>query len=271
MVDPLSLHFLGTGNAHAQQLGSSCAVLEHASIPILMIDCGPDSVATFRQHYQVRLPGALFLTHCHMDHIGGLENLFYRAYFDQDYHSRIRLYVPVRLIQTLHQRVADYPGMLAEGGVNFWDCFQLIPVTETFWHMDMLFRVFPVRHHQHLSAYGLALSGVFLFTGDTRPIPEIIATYACHGEIIFHDANTRPSPSHTSIHEIDHSYKPEQTRRMVFYHYESHQAALEMEEMGFTVARPGQKFPLLQPVTGGRDDENANIRNITDPIQRLSG
>jgi ribonuclease BN (tRNA processing enzyme) len=271
MKDPLFLHFLGTGNAHANQLGSSCAVLEQGPSPMLMIDCGPDSVTAFRLQYQNRLPEALFLTHCHMDHIGGLENLFYRAYFDQAYRHKIRMYVPVRLIQTLHQRVADYPGILAEGGVNFWDCFQLIPVSETFWHADMLFRIFPVRHHQHLSAYGLCLSGVFLFTGDTRPIPEIIGTYACQGEIIFHDANTRPSPSHTGIHEINPSYRPEQTRRMVFYHYESPQAGLVMEEMGFAVARPGERFALQHPLSGYKQDENANIRNISDPIQRLSG
>ena len=271
MLDPLSLHFLGTGNAHAEQLGSSCAVLEQASTPILMIDCAPDSLTAFRLHYQDRLPEALFLTHCHMDHIGGLENLFFRAYFDQEYRSRIRLYVPVRLIQTLHQRVAEYPGMLAEGGANFWDCFQLIPVSETFWHADLLFQVFPVRHHQHLSAYGLGLSGVFLFTGDTRPIPEVIGTYANQGEIIFHDANTRPSPSHTCIHEIDHSYKTEQTRRMVFYHYESYQAGLTIEELGFTIARPGQKFSLSRPTAGCGQDENTNIRNIIDPFKRLSG
>jgi hypothetical protein len=135
----------------------------------------------------------------------------------------------------------------------------------------MLFRIFPVRHHQHLSAYGLSLSGVFLFTGDTRPIPEIIGTYACHGEIIFHDANTRPSPSHTCIHEINRSYRPEQISRMVFYHYESLQAGLMMVEMGFRVARSGEKFALHQPMGGYRQDENANIRNITDPLQRLSG
>jgi ribonuclease BN (tRNA processing enzyme) len=268
---PLNLHFLGTGNAHAHQLGSSCAVLERDANPILMIDCGPDSVGAYRARYPERLPEALFLTHCHMDHVGGLENLFYRAYFEPQYRGRIKLYVPVRLLTTLQQRVADYPGMLAEGGANFWDCFQLIPVSETFWHAQLRFQVFPVRHHQHLSAYGLGLSGLFLFTGDTRPIPEIIASYAVHGELIFHDANIRPSPSHTCVHEIHQSYQADQVDRMVIYHYESAQAGDAIEALGFRVARPGQDFALNRSATGYPGDEGASIRCIGDPLQRRSG
>lgn len=113
---------------------------------------------------------------------GGLENLFYRAYFEPRYRGRIKLYVPVRLLTTLQQRVADYPGMLAEGGANYWDCFQLIPVSDAFWHAQLRFQVFPVRHHQHLSAFGLGLSGLFLFTGDRRN--GLITTFVTPASIV---------------------------------------------------------------------------------------
>ena len=49
------------------------------------------------------------------------------------------LYVPVPLIATLQRRLADYPNLLAEGGSNFWDVFQLVPVSESFWHRQLLF------------------------------------------------------------------------------------------------------------------------------------
>ena len=58
---------------------------------------------------------------------------------------------------------------------------------------------------------------------------------------------------------------------MVFYHNESHQAGIAIEELGFAIARPRQRFALHRPLTGARQDENANIRNITDPLKRLSG
>ena len=43
----------------------------------------------------------------------------------------------VQETQRLHQRVGDYPNVLAEGGVNFWEAFRLIPVGERFWHAGL--------------------------------------------------------------------------------------------------------------------------------------
>jgi ribonuclease BN (tRNA processing enzyme) len=243
----LTLHFLGTGNAHADELGSSSAVVEDAASPILMIDCGPDSIATYMAAYEDQLPEAVFITHTHMDHIGGLENLFYRAYFQEAYRGKIRLYVPVKLIDILQKRLADYPSILAEGNANFWDCFQLIPISDSFWHQGLQFSVFPVRHHQYLSAYGLSLPGIFLFTGDTCPIPEIINSLTSHNEMIFHDASTRSNPSHTCIHDVWRYYSEHQLSRTVFYHYESVEAGNEIEHLGYSIARPGQSFVLSRP------------------------
>jgi ribonuclease BN (tRNA processing enzyme) len=86
----LVFRFLGTGSAHAHELGCSAAVLERGNEPSLLIDCGPDTVARFQSQYDHRLPNAVFLTHTHFDHIGGLESLFYKAYFHPDYWGRRR-------------------------------------------------------------------------------------------------------------------------------------------------------------------------------------
>jgi glyoxylase-like metal-dependent hydrolase (beta-lactamase superfamily II) len=178
------LRFLGVGNAHAPGLGSSAAVLERGTEPWLLIDCGPDSLPAYVEIYG-GLPTAIFITHAHFDHIGGLEALFYRLATAASPVEPPRLLVPVELVAVLQRRLADYPNLLAEGGCNFWDVFHLIPVAERFWHRDLRFTVFPVRHHDYLAAFGLALEGRFLFTGDTRPIPEILNRYASRGEDYF--------------------------------------------------------------------------------------
>ncbi len=76
------LHFLGTGAAHAVELGSSSAVLERDGKPLLLIDCGPDTWIA------IWLPTAsrrtrIYITHTHMDHVGGLERLFTRLWFNE--------------------------------------------------------------------------------------------------------------------------------------------------------------------------------------------
>jgi len=244
----LGLRFLGVGNSHAFSLGSSSAVLEVGKEPCLLIDCGPDTVAAYLDVYN-HLPQAIFITHPHLDHIGGLENLFYRLATGETSQSPPRLFIPVPLIAVLQRRLADYPNLLAEGGCNFWDVFQLVPVSERFWHRSLTFSVFPVRHHEYLAAFGLALEGRFLYTGDTRPIPETLSRYASRGERIFHDCSTVRNPSHTSMQEVRQEYQQEQWRRMVFYHYESEKAAQLLESQGFRIAGRGDYFDLDCPVT----------------------
>ncbi|MBV2092941.1 MAG: MBL fold metallo-hydrolase, partial [Candidatus Thiodiazotropha sp. (ex Ctena orbiculata)] len=231
LPDILSLRFLGVGNAQAVELGSSSAVLEANGKPLLLIDCGPDTLNRFRHSYNSAEPPALFITHTHFDHIGGLEGWFYRLMTDYRDHVP-KLYIPVKLLPILQRRIADYPNFLAEGGSNFWEAFQLIPVSERFWLNNLLFDVFPVRHHEHDTAFGLALKGHFLFTGDTLPIPEILIRFASHGELIFHDCAVQASPSHTSLDEIRRAYRPEQWGRMIFYHYASEADRQSIEEAG---------------------------------------
>lgn len=242
-----SLRFLGVGNGQIHSLGASSAVLECQARPSLMIDCGPDSLAAYERLYG-HLPRALFITHAHFDHIGGLEGLFYRlATASGGPSCQPRLYCPVSVLPVLQRRLADFPNILAEGGSNFWDVFQLIPVSAQFWHDGLLFTVFPVRHHAHLGAFGLALAGRFLFTGDTRPIPEVLTRFAGRGELIFHDCAAAGNPSHTGVEEIAVAYRPEQWQRMVLYHYESEEAGRYITGHGYRIARCGECFDLSQP------------------------
>jgi len=111
-----TLHFLGTGAAHAAELGSSAAVIERDGRPLLLIDCGPDTLDRYMAAYDAP-PEALYITHVHMDHVGGMERLFARLWFDDAWRGRTRLFVHAALVPWLQGRVADYPGVLAEGGV----------------------------------------------------------------------------------------------------------------------------------------------------------
>ena len=243
-----AITFLGVGNAGAiNSLGNAAAVLLQNDRPVLLIDCGPNAVDDYVQTFGA-LPGALFITHLHLDHIGGMERLFYNSWFANG-PAAIKLYVPASLVPRLHQRIGHYPSTLAEGGVNFWDGFHMIPVADDFWHQNLRFNVFPVRHHDYGSAYGLALRGAFFYSGDTRPVPELMNVYASCGETIFHDAALRGSPSHSGLDDIHREYTDDQQQRIVLYHLEHPEAINQAQKYGFRVARRGETIEL-QPRNG---------------------
>lgn len=250
MTDGLQLRFLGVGNAAAHELGNAAAVLEDAGgVPLLLIDCGPTVLPAYLARYG-RLPDAIFVTHTHLDHTGGLENLFYRLACEQPSLSPVRLYLPAAIIERLQQQLGEDAYKLAEGGTNFWDRFQVIPVGAQFWHCGLSFDVFPVAHHGYRAAFGLALPGRFAYTGDTRPIPEVLERFAAHGETVFHDCALHANPSHTGVADLAVAYPPDLRQRLVLYHYESSVAAAELRALGYRVAEVGQGFDLA-PQTGG--------------------
>lgn len=239
----LLLRFLGVGNAQAVALGNASAVLEIDGRPRLLIDCGGTVPDAYRHSYARDLPEAIFITHTHFDHIAGLEPLFYRLACNRDL-PLVKLFAPVGIVERLHQVLGNDPMRLAEGGRNFWDCFQLLPVTDQFWHAGLSFDVFEVQHHAYRSAFGLGLRSAFLYSGDTRPVPEVLERFAAAGEAVFHDCALHGNPSHTGVDDLERYYSAEQRRRLVLYHYESSLAGEQLRARGYRIAARNEVFRL---------------------------
>ena len=241
-----SLRFLGVGNSATVELGSASAVIERDAQPLLMIDCGQEALTAYLKQYAAQ-PRALFITHVHMDHVAGLERLFYKAYFDPKLRGKVKLYVPVGVLPHLHKRLAEYPDAVAEGGANWWDGFHAIPVSDGFWHRGRRYEVFPVRHHLPDTAFGLRLRGSVVWTGDTRPIPEMLAKYANEGEVVAHDCALHGNPSHSGIEDLQREYPAQLLSRCLLYHYESPDAREALRARGMRVAEAGAVVDLKPP------------------------
>ena len=159
--------------------------------------------------------------------------------------------MPVTLLPLLHQRVASYPNVLAEGGVNFWEAFQVIPVGDHFWHDGVRLEVFPARHHWPDTAFGLRLPGSLVWTGDTRPIPEMLAKYAASDELIAHDCALEGNPSHSGIDDLEREYPRELLARCLLYHYASEADGETLRARGYRVGTPGEVVALRRPIDTG--------------------
>lgn len=233
----LALRFLGVGDAAQSGLGHASAVVE-VDRSTLLIDLGPGVFDRFVKHYDA-LPDAVFITHCHLDHIADFERLFIRCWFSQ---HRPLIFVPVHLVKLLHERVGNYPGALAEGNVNFWQAFHLIPVLDGFEFAQQQFRVLPARHHGLNSAFSLYLPNCFYFTGDTRPIPEILESLSDHSIKIFHDCGVSGNPSHSGISDLLENYSHEVLAKIHAYHYNSSDDASAFDSAGLKYVVPSQFF-----------------------------
>jgi ribonuclease BN (tRNA processing enzyme) len=242
----LALHFLGVGSAQAVELGSSGAVLERGGAPLLLIDCGPETLTRYLDVYN-STPRAVYLTHTHMDHVAGLERLFYRVYFDAALKGSVKLYAHAALLPHLQARIADYPNVIAEGGANFWDAFHLLPCSRGFWHEGLWFDVFPTRHHAPMTSFGVALRESFAWTGDTRPIPEQLAQHAGGDEVIAHDCALIGNPSHTGVDDLEREYPRAMRERIIAYHYGSVADGDAIAARGVRVARRGDRVVLPEP------------------------
>lgn len=241
-----NLHFLGVGSAGAVELGSASAVLERDGEPLLLIDCGQEALTAYLARYG-QAPRAVFLTHTHMDHIAGMERLFVQLYFDPARRGDCLLYIPAPLVPWVQHRVADYPGVLAEGGVNYWDAFRVVPHSRGFWHEGLWFDVFQVRHHAPGTAFGIALAGSFIYTGDTRPIPETLIALGQGHEPIAHDCGLVGNPSHSGIDDLEREYPASLLARLHLYHYGSAADGEALRARGYRVMATGADLALPVP------------------------
>ncbi len=236
----LSLEFIGCGNSTSFELGNSTAVLEIDDKKRMAIDFGFTSFHAYKNRYE-GLPDAVYLTHVHLDHIGGLQSLFYEAHFTRD--KPVKLFIHYKQVSSLHNIMGRLENIVAEEPVNFYDAFQLIPVSDAFWFEGIKFKVVEGRHHSPQFSHGIGVSGRFFFTGDTKPIPEALLTHASQNEIIFHDLCLHEQPSHTYLSELD-SYPEYLIQRMCFYHLHSEDDIIEVEKRGYSCVKKGIKYQV---------------------------
>ena len=227
----MKFKFIGCGSAFStQEYYQSNIILEANSGKKMLIDCGTDArFSTQEAGVSIDEIDAVYISHLHADHVGGMEWLAYCTYFNPQL-QRPKLYCVDTLMsemweQTLRGGLESIQGKMVTL-TEFFDC-KPVAINDSFIWEGIKFT--PVQS-VHIMAgmkikhsYGLLIDDgnkVVFFTSDTQFCPNQIQDFYNKAELIFQDCETYPFKSGVHAHYDDLKTLSDDTKeKMWLYHY----------------------------------------------------
>lgn len=172
----------------------------------MLLDCGGGArfVLAEQQIYGynvAKIIDALYISHLHADHIGGIEWLAFGTFFNPQA-KKLKLFMEKETMQNLWEHSLKGGLERIDGQmVHLEDYFECHPLAEddTFiWEgiQCTLVKMLHVNTSQNHYSYGLLLretegvgTSVFIST-DTMFLPDLITQIAQKADVIFHDCET---------------------------------------------------------------------------------
>jgi ribonuclease BN (tRNA processing enzyme) len=206
----MKLLFLGSGSAFTvgDNNYQSNMLITSETGKHLLLDCGNDArLSLNEQGYAATDIDAVYITHLHADHVGGLEWLAYKTKFALTPY-RPRLYISEQMVQPLWENVLR-GGLSAIRGVDatLETFFEVIVISSenTFtWeniHFSQMQTFHAVNNNQYMPSFGLMIhhpQETILITMDTEFRPDFFAPYYEQASLIFHDCETMQR--HSTVH-----------------------------------------------------------------------
>jgi len=238
--------FLGTGNASVPPVrlpggGIECAwqsnlLLETARGSKMLLDCGTDIRFSMAEAGLRAFDlDAVYISHIHADHIGGMESLAFSTYAAQ---KRLILYVVAENLEPL--RASLMPGLSLHRGkiMQLEDYFEIVTLEsgdQTLFQRSELY-ITPVRAlhvpgktpkwSHGLSITSVLTNGEVFWTSDSVMMPEWNDQWYYTADIILQDCQIGPpSSAHAHLDEL-RTLPDTIKRKMVLYHHDPALAAL---------------------------------------------
>lgn len=263
----LEMVFIGVGTAFSPQLYNNNVILIKGDNHIV-IDYGFTAPVAFPQYIKLSPLDIenILLTHCHADHIGGVEYLaLYNRYVGMKAFGKSK----IKLITTKELETILWEESL-RGGLQ-WNEFygsQKMDLSEYFdIHYaeelcsdcrmryginfgNIQIEMYQTNHipdsaqtlEDNFTSYGLFIDNRILYTSDTKFDPDLINLYGDKAEIIFHDCSFIPNPVHASIEEL-RQFPEEIRKKIVLMHYSENGMDGDFSDFA-GLAKPGVRYIL---------------------------
>jgi ribonuclease BN (tRNA processing enzyme) len=251
----MKLLFLGVSAAFCvgEDSFQSNMLLTSKSGRKLLIDCGSDiRHSLYAQGFSHSDIDAVYISHLHSDHTGGLEWLGFSKYFIEE--EKPKLFITGDLIDKLWENVLS-GGMCSieqeESTLSTYFNPILITNNQFVWE-DYSIALIKTDHYfsnsEIMPSYGLVIkskSQQVLLTTDTRFTPDLFKTLYKTSDLIFHDCETsaKPTGQHARYEELQ-TLPPEIRKKMWLYDYNKGTLPNAKKDgfKGFVL--PGQIFDL---------------------------
>ncbi|RTL11408.1 MAG: MBL fold metallo-hydrolase [Neisseriaceae bacterium] len=197
----MKLTFLGVSSALSvgyKNFHSNMLVESADTDQKLLIDCGGDvRHSLYELGFSAADIDAVYISHLHADHVGGLEWLAFSKFFVEQ--NKLPLYISTDQKQALWDHVLSGGMSTLEESNSTLETFFKLRSTESnkFIWSGRDFELIKVPHsysnHELLPSYGLFVSGSKLnifITTDTRFAPDVLNEAYERADIIFHDCET---------------------------------------------------------------------------------
>jgi ribonuclease BN (tRNA processing enzyme) len=257
----MRLTFIGTGSAFTVGGGNyqSNMILEGKDLSQkFLIDCGTDArLALYDQGFSYKDIYAVYVSHLHADHIGGLEWLAFTTKFDSTCSKPI-LYIAPDLIHDLWKSLSIGLNSLRESTVELSSYFNVRLIeNHSFTLNGICFHLFPTLHvvlkNGKMPSYGLYFKAdqkQVLITTDMQFALSQMENLYQQSDIIFHDCETASIKSGVHAHYTElKTLSPAIKNKMWLYHYQPGELPNAKADGFRGFARKGQCFDFQKEET----------------------